>query len=83
VPYYTKYHLSEHSAHVLLGPISATLRDLERRAKHYTERLNLPAGADQTLAAAHEALATARREVERLQTESKAQAALAASAAKG
>ncbi len=79
--YYTKYHLSEHSANVLLDPICATLLELERRTQHYTERLNLAPGAGEALTAAHAALATARREVERLHAES-AQAAHTSGAAK-
>ena len=72
MPYYTKYHLSEHAAHVLLDPVCATLRELERRVQHYTTRLHLAPGAEASLMAAREALATARRELERLHAESKA-----------
>ena len=75
MPYYTKYHLSEHTAHVLLDPMCATLRDLEQRARHYTERLHLTPGTGDTLAGAQQALATARRELERLQAQSAATAA--------
>jgi hypothetical protein len=82
MPYYTKYHLSEHAAPVLLDPMCATLRELERRAQHYTERLNLAAGAGETLAAAHQALSQARRELERLQAESAASAGGATKEAK-
>jgi hypothetical protein len=66
VPYYTKYHVSEQSAPVLLAPIRESLRELEQRARNYVERVNLQPGADKTLSAAHEAIARARQEIERL-----------------
>ena len=66
MPYLTKYHLSPHSAHVLLTPIAASLKDLEQRATHYATRLNLDPGADTTLQAAAQAISTARAEIERL-----------------
>jgi hypothetical protein len=66
VPYYTKYHVREQSALVLLVPIRDTLRELESRTKHFAERLNLEPGSDKTLQAAHAALTQARQELERL-----------------
>ena len=66
MPYYTKYHVKEQSAPVLLAPIRDSLRELERRTRHYAERLNLDPGADASLRAANEAIARARLEVERL-----------------
>ena len=66
MPYYTKYHVREQSAPVLLGPIGATLRELEQRAQHYAERLSLEPGAAEALTAAKEAIGRARQEVERL-----------------
>jgi len=66
MPYYSKYHVSAHSARVLLQPFAATLGELERRTRHYVERVNLDPGADASLTAASEAIARARAEVERL-----------------
>ena len=65
-----KYHLSEQRAEVLLGPIRATLGELERRTRHYLDRLELSAEDARRLRAAHAALAAARAEVERLAGES-------------
>jgi hypothetical protein len=66
MPYYTKYHVREQSARALLPPIAASLRELERRTRHYAQRLNLDPGADEALRAAGDALEKARIEVERL-----------------
>ena len=66
MPYYTKYHVREQSAKVLLNPIAATLKELEQRTAHYATRLNLDPGADGTLDQATEALSKARQEIERL-----------------
>lgn len=65
--YYTKYHVKEQSAGALLGPLRDSVLELERRARHYVERVNLEPGAAEALNAAHQALATARKELERLQ----------------
>ena len=69
MPYYTKYHLSPHSAPVLLRPIAATLTELEQRATHYATRLSLEPGDDATLTRAAQAIAQARAEIERLLTQ--------------
>jgi hypothetical protein len=66
MPYFTKYHLREQPAYALLGPMRATLLELERRAQHYVDRVNLEAGASEQVRAAHDAIARAREEVERL-----------------
>jgi hypothetical protein len=66
MPYYTKYHVKEQSALVLLAPIRDTLRELESRAKHFGARLNLEPGSDKTLQEALAALSRARQELERL-----------------
>ncbi len=66
MPYYTKYHVREQSARVLLHPIAATLAELERRTRHYVARVSLEPGAEGPLTAAGEAIAKARAEVERL-----------------
>jgi hypothetical protein len=66
MPYFSKYHVREQPASALLGPMRATLLELERRAQHYVDRVNMePADAD-TLRAAHDAIAGAREAVERL-----------------
>lgn len=67
MPYLTKYHLREQQADTLLGPVCATLRELERRAGHYVARLELEPGEVARVRAAQQALAIARAEVERLQ----------------
>ena len=71
MPYLTKYHIKEQEARALLGPIVASLRDLEERALHYTQRLNMEPSELQTVAEAHKALAEARANVERLWQESR------------
>jgi hypothetical protein len=66
MPYYTKYHVREQSARVLLQPIAASLGELERCTRHYVRRVNLDPGADETLRAAGDAIEKARTEIERL-----------------
>ncbi|MGH2352111.1 MAG: hypothetical protein ACRDJN_10930 [Chloroflexota bacterium] len=66
MPYLTNYHLREQQAAALLGPVCATLRELERRTWHYTERLAMEPAERETVQAAHHALTAAREEVERL-----------------
>ena len=68
MPYYTKYHVGQQSARALLHPVAATLGELERRTRHYVDRVNLDPGADQSLITAAEAIAKARAEIERLLT---------------
>ena len=70
MPYFTKYHVREQSPRALLHPIAATLKELEQRTTHYATRLNLDPGADTALQAASQAIANARKEVERLLHES-------------
>ena len=66
MPYLTNYHLSEQQAGALLGPVCATLRELERRTAHYATRLAMEPADRETVRAAGRALAAAREEVERL-----------------
>ena len=66
MPYFTKYHVKEQSAPALLAPVRDSLRELERRTKHFTARLSLDPGADKSLNAAHEAIARARQEIDKL-----------------
>ena len=66
MPYLTPYHLAEQNAYALLGPIAATLEELERRAQHYAERLAMEPDDRETVQAAQRAIAAAREELERL-----------------
>ena len=43
MPYLTKYHLGEQHASALLGPVADTLRELERRGRHYYDRCHFTA----------------------------------------
>lgn len=63
-----KYHLGPHGAVALLGPVGATLRELEVRVAHYRERLKITEADDVALREAHTALAAARDAVERAYT---------------
>ena len=73
MPDLPKYHLREQYATALLGPVAASLRDLERRAQHYLDRLTLGPADQELLRSAHRALATALADVERLSREGVAQ----------
>jgi hypothetical protein len=66
MPYFSKYHLREQPAYALLSPMRASLRELERRARHYVERVALAPADQEAIRAAHEAITAARAEVERL-----------------
>jgi 7-keto-8-aminopelargonate synthetase-like enzyme len=66
MPYVSKYHLPEQQAYALLGPIGASLRELERRAHHYVDRLAMEPAEAEAVRAAHQAISRARAEVERL-----------------
>jgi hypothetical protein len=59
-----KYHVREQRADALLGPVAATLRELERRVDHYLDRLHIEPGDEEMLRAALRALTTAREGVE-------------------
>ena len=61
-----KYHLREQQADALLQPMLATVRELERRAQHYLDRINLATADYEAVNAAHAALGTARAEIDRL-----------------
>jgi NAD(P)-dependent dehydrogenase (short-subunit alcohol dehydrogenase family) len=59
------YHLSEHGSRELLDPIRAELEKLERRTRHYRERVPLRSAEDnETLRVASNALASARQAIE-------------------
>lgn len=61
-----KYHVREQQAYALLGPINTSLDELERRTRHYLDRITINATDRATMEAARRALAAAHAEVERL-----------------
>ena len=65
-----KYHLREQQANALLGPVRASLRELEGRVQHYLDWLALAPADQDALQAAHRALATAYQELDRVWRES-------------
>ncbi len=65
-----QYHLNAQRAAVLLGPVRATLRELEKRVRHYAERMPLEAADEEALRDAHRVLETARRDLEQVWQES-------------
>ncbi len=67
MPYLTNYHLSEQQAGALLGPVASALEELERRAKHYAERLAMSPEDRDAILDAHRVLAAAREELARIQ----------------
>ena len=69
MPYLSKYHLSEHRASVLLGPVADSLAELERRTEHWAARVEMRAEDQDRLQAASRALATAQAEIARLRDE--------------
>lgn len=66
-----KYHVREQQADALLAPINATLGELERRVRHYLDRIALGASDADVLWKAHTALASASQEIARLLDESR------------
>ena len=66
MPYLTNYHIAEQNAYALLGPVRDTLDELERRTRHYAERLAMDEADRKALRAASRALEAARAEIERL-----------------
>jgi hypothetical protein len=70
MPYLTNYHIGGQSAHALLGPVNATLAELERRTEHYVTRLAMEPDDRAVVQAAVRVLAAAHQEVERLWRES-------------
>jgi len=72
MPYLSRYHLSEQHASALLGPVADAVAELERRTRHYAERLNLSPTDHEAVLAAHRALAFARAEIERIRAASPA-----------
>ena len=72
MPYLTNYHIAEQNAYAPLGPVRDSLEELERRTRHYVERLAMDEADRETLRAATRALETARAEIERLRQSSPA-----------
>ena len=66
MPYLSKYHISEQYAFALLGPVSASLRELAQRTQHYADRVNMAESEQEALRRAFQAISTARAEVERI-----------------
>lgn len=66
-----KYHLRAQQADALLAPVNASLRALERRVRHYLDRLSLDAQDADALAKAHDVLVNASREIARTLEESR------------
>jgi len=64
--YLTPYHLGEQNAPALLGPVGASLRELELRTDRYADRLTMTEADRAAMRAATRALAAAREEIERL-----------------
>ena len=64
MPQLPPYHCNPQSAHALLGPIEASVRELAARARHYEERMRFVSDADRTaIAAAQRALDTAAQHI--------------------
>ena len=66
MPYLTKYHLREQEAYALLGPVCATLGELERRTAHYASRVPMEPADVAAVEAARRVLEGVRQEVERI-----------------
>lgn len=62
----SKLHFNPQEARALLGPIVASLTELERRAERFGHVAALDEADAAAVAAAHAALVTARNEVQRL-----------------
>jgi hypothetical protein len=60
------YHIREQLAYALLGPMRATLLELERRARTYVNRLAMQPAERDAVEAAQRALATARAEIDKI-----------------
>jgi hypothetical protein len=70
MPYLSKYHLTEQHASALLGPVTDAVAELERRTRHFAERLALSPADQEAVLAAHRILASARAEIERIRAAS-------------
>ena len=61
-----QYHINPQQANALLDPVRATLRELEGRLQHFVGRMPLEPADEAALRNAHQVLATAHRDIERL-----------------
>lgn len=61
-----KYHLGEQRADAILRPLALSLAEMETRAQHYLDRLQLVEEDREAVVAAHKALAAARAELDAL-----------------
>ena len=61
-----KYHLSEQRADAILRPLALSLAEMETRAQHYLDRLQLVDADREAVAAAHRAIAAAHAELDQL-----------------
>jgi|GEM_PF-4050808 len=64
--FHTPYHLSPHTATVLLGPIEANLAELENRLARYVERLAMTEADRAVVTEALGIVARAREQVDGL-----------------
>lgn len=60
------YHLSEHSATVLLDPVRLSLAQLERRLQHYADRIPMGDGDRETINQAKRIVERALHEIQAL-----------------
>ncbi|MFN8523659.1 MAG: hypothetical protein U0821_11230 [Chloroflexota bacterium] len=68
MPYLAPYHLAEQHAAALIGPLAATVADLESRAAHFAARLELSDADRASVLAAQRVLADARAALARIQS---------------
>ena len=54
------YHLSPHQPQALLGPVAASLTEIETRLAHYAERVRMTDADRALIQRAHELVAAAR-----------------------
>ena len=54
------YHLSPHRPEALLGPVTATLTEIETRLAHYAERVRMTDADRALIQRAHDVIARAR-----------------------
>lgn len=69
--FHTPYHLSPHTAPVLLGPVGANLAELEARLVRYVERVHMSDADRAVVAEALGIVADARERVAKLSAEEK------------
>ncbi len=65
------YHISPHQAEVLLGPVDATLAEIEARLAHYAERVPMTDVDRAYIRRAHEIITRARAGVNEIGLEAR------------